>query len=430
MVGDRRNRFRRPIARPRSPERGRMRFRDRIRLRAPDRTRPRITDRLGPRPAKRLKREVGRNTPRRQSRDRHGAGDSNPPPKSDDEPSAKVFVGDIPEDVKKEDLEKEFSKFGDLKEVWIAQHPPNIAFIDYYHHSDAKRAVEALNGQNVCGAKVRVELSKKRENKPAGQKKKKKRRKGKGVTTDNGHDERKSDRDKRSSDRDDRPKTKSPSSKADDVREKRSERPARPDRGPPRPLSRVVPKSSAAKARAAKALKRARARVTGVDRSRPLAARLSTRRRPSPGRRTGGSPLASRSRRAGSPQEFKRRGAGTLPVRSRIRRGRSDRRRPISPLPRRRSPVRQLSPLPLRHTFSQSQPAPRSSRYESFSRDSHRDRYRDIDIAPSIRDREPVGRYSGGSVNGLSSWERSRGRPPSPAQYRSRSPPRHRYPHG
>ena len=46
------------------------------------------------------------------------------------------IILDINEDCRKRDLEKIFSKYGPLKEIWLATYAPYYAFINYESKSD------------------------------------------------------------------------------------------------------------------------------------------------------------------------------------------------------------------------------------------------------------------------------------------------------
>lgn len=72
---------------------------------------------------------------------------------------ARVYVGGLLDSVKKEDLEREFSKYGKLSNVWVAWNPPGFAFVEFDDTEDAEEAVRRLNGQDVCGSRIRVEMS-------------------------------------------------------------------------------------------------------------------------------------------------------------------------------------------------------------------------------------------------------------------------------
>ena len=97
-------------------------------------------------------------------------------------PLNRVYVGNILENVKKEDLEVEFAKYGKLSSCWVAFNPvnnrsisnannsftlpenefilqPGFAFVEFDDEKDAKDAVSSLNGSDFMGSKIRVEIS-------------------------------------------------------------------------------------------------------------------------------------------------------------------------------------------------------------------------------------------------------------------------------
>lgn len=82
--------------------------------------------------------------------------------------SARVYVGGLQESVKKEDLEREFSKYGKLSNVWVAWNPPGFAFVEFDDLNDAEEAVRSLNGQDIFGSRLRVEISRGRDGRGRG----------------------------------------------------------------------------------------------------------------------------------------------------------------------------------------------------------------------------------------------------------------------
>ncbi|EGD77349.1 Rsf1 [Salpingoeca rosetta] len=71
----------------------------------------------------------------------------------------RVYVGGLPDDADKRELEAEFSKFGRLQDVWVARKPPGFAFIEFENDMDARDAVRELDGRELCGNRVRVEIA-------------------------------------------------------------------------------------------------------------------------------------------------------------------------------------------------------------------------------------------------------------------------------
>jgi RNA recognition motif-containing protein len=70
-----------------------------------------------------------------------------------------IFVGGLGEDTQKEDLEREFSRFGNLTKVWVARNPPGFAFIDFENDDDANEAIKEMNGATINGVAIRVDVS-------------------------------------------------------------------------------------------------------------------------------------------------------------------------------------------------------------------------------------------------------------------------------
>ncbi|CAG9113957.1 hypothetical protein JYU34_008889 [Plutella xylostella] len=75
----------------------------------------------------------------------------------------RVYVGGLVEGIKKEDLEREFDKYGKLNSVWVALNPPGFAFIEFENQQEAEDACSAMNGTEMLGATLKVELSRKRD---------------------------------------------------------------------------------------------------------------------------------------------------------------------------------------------------------------------------------------------------------------------------
>ncbi|GBN34275.1 hypothetical protein AVEN_192252-1 [Araneus ventricosus] len=79
-----------------------------------------------------------------------------------------VFVGGLAEDTQKEDLEREFSRFGNLTKVWVARNPPGFAFIDFENDDEANEAIKEMNGATFNGSEIRVDVSRSNGRRPRG----------------------------------------------------------------------------------------------------------------------------------------------------------------------------------------------------------------------------------------------------------------------
>ncbi|XP_077994708.1 serine/arginine-rich splicing factor 7-like [Glandiceps talaboti] len=71
----------------------------------------------------------------------------------------KLYVGDLGSGAAKHELESRFSKYGPLRNVWVARNPPGFAFVEFEDPRDASDAVRGLDGRIICDRRVRVEHS-------------------------------------------------------------------------------------------------------------------------------------------------------------------------------------------------------------------------------------------------------------------------------
>lgn len=76
--------------------------------------------------------------------------------------SAKVYVGGLGNSGDKQELWRAFSKYGVLRDVWVARSPPGFAFVEYEDNRDAEDAVRGMDGRRLGDKKLRVEISKTR----------------------------------------------------------------------------------------------------------------------------------------------------------------------------------------------------------------------------------------------------------------------------
>lgn len=71
-----------------------------------------------------------------------------------------VYVGNLRKGVKTVELESEFAKYGKVKSVFVSFRPHGFAFVDFEDLHDAERACDNLNGKEVLGSKLLVEIQK------------------------------------------------------------------------------------------------------------------------------------------------------------------------------------------------------------------------------------------------------------------------------
>ena len=58
----------------------------------------------------------------------------------------KVYVGNLGSSAGRREIEDEFSKYGRLKNVWVARNPPGFAFVEFEDPRDAVDSVKGLDG--------------------------------------------------------------------------------------------------------------------------------------------------------------------------------------------------------------------------------------------------------------------------------------------
>jgi len=74
----------------------------------------------------------------------------------------RLHVADINEECRKRDLERLFTKYGPLKEIWLASYAPFYAFIVFRTKRDAETACSRANGASISGRRIRVSMAKPR----------------------------------------------------------------------------------------------------------------------------------------------------------------------------------------------------------------------------------------------------------------------------
>lgn len=70
-----------------------------------------------------------------------------------------MFVGGLDERATKRDVEDFFRGTGNITTVWVARQPPGFAFAEFEDPRDAEDAARDLNGKEIRGRPVRVEVS-------------------------------------------------------------------------------------------------------------------------------------------------------------------------------------------------------------------------------------------------------------------------------
>ncbi|XP_059148236.1 RNA-binding protein 4B-like isoform X2 [Physella acuta] len=79
--------------------------------------------------------------------------------------ATKLYVGNLPEDADKEELEQLFRKYGNVVEFDILK---DYGFVHFEKEAEAKAAADALDGQVHHGNNIRVEISRSKVRQKAG----------------------------------------------------------------------------------------------------------------------------------------------------------------------------------------------------------------------------------------------------------------------
>lgn len=78
-------------------------------------------------------------------------------------PGNKLYIGGLAPDTTKEELEDAFRPHGDIENVWVATNPGGFGFVTYVDDDMAQKAVNAMNGVDINGQSIRVQVSRPKE---------------------------------------------------------------------------------------------------------------------------------------------------------------------------------------------------------------------------------------------------------------------------
>jgi len=83
-------------------------------------------------------------------------------PKWDGESGYRLHVSPLNPRTSRRDIEKIFSKFGSINEIWMATNPPCFAFVNFKHRADAEDAMQSMDGKMIDNSRVGVSFARKR----------------------------------------------------------------------------------------------------------------------------------------------------------------------------------------------------------------------------------------------------------------------------
>ncbi|MFN3996028.1 MAG: RNA recognition motif domain-containing protein [bacterium] len=73
-----------------------------------------------------------------------------------------MFVGNLSYQLTEEEFRQTFQGYGDIKELRLLQNK-GFGFVEFENPESAQKALEELNGKELKGRKMRVEIAKPRE---------------------------------------------------------------------------------------------------------------------------------------------------------------------------------------------------------------------------------------------------------------------------
>jgi len=69
---------------------------------------------------------------------------------------ATVFIGDLPDRARARDIETFFRKYGKIEQIRLRN---RFGFVDFRDRRDAEDAIRGLDGDRLCGERIRLEMS-------------------------------------------------------------------------------------------------------------------------------------------------------------------------------------------------------------------------------------------------------------------------------
>ena len=67
-----------------------------------------------------------------------------------------VFIGDLPDSARQRDIEDFFRKHGKIEQIRLRN---RFGFVDFRSSADAEDAVRDMDGERLCGERIRLEIS-------------------------------------------------------------------------------------------------------------------------------------------------------------------------------------------------------------------------------------------------------------------------------
>ncbi|CEF64585.1 RNA recognition motif domain and Nucleotide-binding, alpha-beta plait domain-containing protein [Strongyloides ratti] len=76
-----------------------------------------------------------------------------------EEPSKRLHIANLDENVRKKDLEESFGKFGKIVDLWLASYAPFYAFVTYDSCKDAEEACAEMRSAYIGGCRIKTTIA-------------------------------------------------------------------------------------------------------------------------------------------------------------------------------------------------------------------------------------------------------------------------------
>ena len=73
--------------------------------------------------------------------------------------NTRVFLENLPKDIRKDEVDKTFSRFGKIAKVYLIYDPPGSGFVEYYDYRDAEYSANQMDGADYLGSRVSAKVT-------------------------------------------------------------------------------------------------------------------------------------------------------------------------------------------------------------------------------------------------------------------------------
>ncbi|KAK4304470.1 hypothetical protein Pmani_023593 [Petrolisthes manimaculis] len=74
--------------------------------------------------------------------------------------NTRVFLESLPKDIRKDQVDKAFSRYGKIAKVYLIYDPPGSGFVEYFDARDAEYAANQMDGADFMGSRVSARVTK------------------------------------------------------------------------------------------------------------------------------------------------------------------------------------------------------------------------------------------------------------------------------